>query len=270
METVFEYEHNSRFVFSESSQESLMNEIDDEEFSHSPIKDRIIIQDFESCFIDSTSTSLTGFLEKFICFARSAGCIEEDKIKLLYGELVSFIRVQPRLPGTHRQFIETEPISFHVDQSRQEILDLVSNKAAQNEMALLSLYAYRQMDRINWQPFIKAAFERNPVSLNGMKGRSVDQVYDQIASLPNESIYDGKRLAQPDEVWNFGRGDGVEKAVMLASFLFNEIKPATLNLSVDRSKVILESTGVEYPFVSTKDLAQQINLIHQVRFQAAF
>jgi hypothetical protein len=41
-----------------------------------------------------------------------------------------------------------------------------------------------------------------------------------IAALPNESIYDGpSRLAQPDEVWNFGRGDGLEKCLLAATVL---------------------------------------------------
>lgn len=42
----------------------------------------------------------------------------------------------------------------------------------------------------------------------------------RIAALPNESIYDGpSRLAQPDEVWNFGRGDGLEKCLLAANIL---------------------------------------------------
>jgi hypothetical protein len=31
------------------------------------------------------------------------------------------------------------------------------------------------------------------------------------------SIYDGTRLAQPDEVWNYKTGDGIEKAILLAN-----------------------------------------------------
>ena len=38
--------------------------------------------------------------------------------------------------------------------------------------------------------------------------------------MPCESIYDGPaRLAQPDEVWNFGRGDGLEKCLVAANAL---------------------------------------------------
>ena len=42
----------------------------------------------------------------------------------------------------------------------------------------------------------------------------------QTGALPILSIYDGPaRLAQPDEVWNFRRGDGFEKALLVANVL---------------------------------------------------
>jgi hypothetical protein len=63
-------------------------------------------------------------------------------------------------------------------------------------------------------------------------------------------------------VWNFGRGDGVEKALMFANFLYNEMKTDTLNLSVERSRVILEANGTRYLFISSKDLVKQVNLMH--------
>lgn len=40
----------------------------------------------------------------------------------------------------------------------------------------------------------------------------------RIHDLEVGSISGGPgRLAQPDEVWNYGRGDGVEKALLLAA-----------------------------------------------------
>ena len=45
-----------------------------------------------------------------------------------------------------------------------------------------------------------------------------DEVLAQrLTDLANESIYDSTRSAQPDEVWNFQRGDGLEKAFTLAA-----------------------------------------------------
>ncbi len=75
------------------------------------------------------------------------------------------------------------------------------------------------MDKIDWRPFIKAAVERNPVSFTDLNEKNNYEVYSMLKELPVESIYDGNRLALPDEVWNFRRGDGIEKAFLLADFL---------------------------------------------------
>ncbi len=42
VETLFEYEHSTKHVFSEGSCEALLNDIDDEEYSHTPLKDNDI------------------------------------------------------------------------------------------------------------------------------------------------------------------------------------------------------------------------------------
>ncbi len=130
-----------------------------------------------------------------------------------------------------------------------------------SEVALLSLYAYRQMDKIDWKPFAKAALERNPVALEGLKGKTPDAAYQLLLGMPGDSIYEGKRLAQPDEVWNFGRGDGLEKAFVLANFLFIETNPQYMKLTVEQSNVILEADGINYRFISEKGLTNEINLL---------
>jgi len=144
--------------------------------------------------------------------------------------------------------------------SRQEIIQIIDEKAVENEVALLALYAYRQMDKINWKPFIIAALERNPVSLERLKGKTDDEAYQFISGLPNESVYDGQRLAQPDEVWNFGRGDGIEKAFVLANFLYYERKQQDLRLQVNRTEVLLESGLMKFSFSSSKELVKQVDL----------
>ena len=42
-------------------------------------------------------------------------------------------------------------------------------------------------------------------------------LYQQLQTWPDESIYDGNRLALPDEVVNFQRGDGIEKALTMVN-----------------------------------------------------
>ena len=58
--------------------------------------------------------------------------------------------------------------------------------------------------------------------------RSVTKFIKYLQILPDESIYDGNRLALPDEVWNFRRGDGIEKAFLLADFIIQKNPEASL------------------------------------------
>ena len=55
-----------------------------------------------------------------------------------------------------------------------------------------------------------------------------------IQSLPDESIYGpGPRCAQPDESWNSQRGDGLEKAFLLAALLHSRAPEESLTLETD-------------------------------------
>jgi hypothetical protein len=264
LETLFEYEHHSRNSFSEPTREALMGEIDDEEFSHSPIRDRIIIQDVEKFLSSNSGEPVDSVREKFLNHARESECSHQDNITLLFKELEAFLHVKPRLPESNKRFVDGDHLHFTTDMSRQVMMERVAEKAADDEVALLSLYTFRQMDKIDWKPFIKAALERNPVSLENLKDRDSDAVYQVISTLPNESIYDGNRLAQPDEVWNFRRGDGVEKAVLFANYLYNIEKQKDLDLVVEADEVVLNAGGKRYIFHSEKDLVKQVKLAEQV------
>ena len=260
LETVFSYEHQSKFSFSESTREALLNEIDDEEFSHTPLRDRIIIQDAAAVITKNSHAAIPVIKQAFIGEALKHECNQEANIELLFEGLSAYLQVKPRLPKTNKSFIEGGGLNIHAGMTRPDVLEYIAAMARDSEMALLSLYVYRQMDQINWKPFIKAALERNPVSLESLRGKPVEEVYHMIAALPNDSIYDGKRLAQPDEVWNFGRGDGLEKAFLFANFLYNERKPATLRLVADEARVILEAGSKSYGFKSDKQLVKEIFL----------
>jgi len=260
LETIFEYEHNTMHSFSESTREILIKEIDDEEFSLAPLENRIIIQDVEDYLEKNKHADVDAIRNYFIDYAKLNKCNNEENITLLFSDLAHFLNVRPRLPETNRQFIKTEALDINENQSRQEILQLISDKAGDHEVALLSLYAYRQMDKTDWRPFVKAALERNPVSLAGLKGKTADAVFHLISVLPNDSIYDTQRLAQPDEVWNFGRGDGVEKAFLFANYLYNTMKQNELELTVDKTVVTLKSGQAKYRFHSAKNLVKQVHL----------
>jgi hypothetical protein len=261
LEIIFEYEHNTKISFSETTREVLINEIDDEEFSFAPLENRIIIQDVEDYLKKNKDADVDTIMNHFIEHAKATKCNNEENIKLLFNDLAHFLHVRPQLPETNKQFLQAEVLNINVNQSRREILQLISEKAGDHEVAALSLYTYRQMDKIDWKPFVKAALERNPVSLEGLKDKTADTVYHLISGMPNDSIYDTQRLAQPDEVWNFGRGDGVEKAFLFANYLCNEMKQNDLNLIVEKAMVTLESNHVKYSFSSVKNIIKQMNLM---------
>jgi hypothetical protein len=125
-------------------------------------------------------------------------------------------------------------------------------------MADMAFHAYRDLSRAEAEPFILAAIQRNPVSIEGAKKMDVDAVAGMLGALPNESIYDeSSRLAQPDEVWNYGRGDGVEKAVLLANILRNRMSAEKIAVEVAPDKAICKAGGKDYGFVSSKALKPQ-------------
>ena len=69
------------------------------------------------------------------------------------------------------------------------------------------------------------------------------------------SVYDGTRVAQPDEVWNYGRGDGLEKALCMMNIIRNRHPHENLRLKGDgRTVLVSREDGAEYAFESSKGL----------------
>ncbi len=69
----------------------------------------------------------------------------------------------------------------------------------------------------------------------------------------------GNRLAQPDELANYGTGDGLEKAFLLANVLRHRHPEQELRLDVDRDKVVLHAAR-DYAFASAKTLQGQVDI----------
>lgn len=160
--------------------------------------------------------------------------------------------VVPRLPNADKTtFInETTPLSLTVDMDYQEIKDRLKEAVSTNRTAALAQYAARDMALVEESPFIKAALERSPVSKEALSGMSVSEAVSKVESLANESIYDGEsRTAQPDETWNFRRGDGLEKCLLLANAVGGDeirIDASTASLIKD-SKEIFSAPTVKRP-----------------------
>jgi len=80
-------------------------------------------------------------------------------------KLADFVHVEARLPSIEKNYIRTVPIEITVEQSRKQIIDYLRQLRGSNSTADLAFYAYRDIESCDWAPFIKAAVERNPVSV---------------------------------------------------------------------------------------------------------
>jgi hypothetical protein len=67
-------------------------------------------------------------------------------------------------------------------------------------------------------------------------------------------------LALPDEVWNFKRGDGIEKALLLADFLLHLDISSTVSIEIDNRKVFLSEGDNEFHFSSHKNLKKSVKI----------
>ena len=88
---------------------------------------------------------------------------------------------------------------------------------------------------------------------------TIDQAYSWLEKFHNSSIYDGARLAQPDEVANYGIGDGLEKAFLLANVIRRKNPVQEIQITISGKDVIVKS-GKEYRFVSTKVLQKKVHI----------
>ena len=138
--------------------------------------------------------------------------------------------------------------------SREEIIGRLEAERENHPVADLAFYAFRDLSRTDWRPFLQAALERNPVCVKATEGRSDEDVVAALQALPAESIYDGARAAQPDEVWNYGRGDGFEKAVTAAAILRRRHTGLPLRLEADAGVCRLRAGDRDYAWPSAKPL----------------
>ena len=257
LEKMFEYEHTSRFSVSAETRGSLVKEIEGDDFHLSPIQWKIMLNDIETILDKHSGKSLKEIENEFI---KKTGTEYEEIIQEMFKELNDFIFIDPKIPDPGKDYMVTDRLDIKIDDSREEIINLITNHQENSETAQLALYVYRDMDKIDWRPFIKAAIERNPVSFTDLNKKNNYEVYSLLKELPIESIYEGNRLALPDEVWNFKRGDGIEKAFLLADFLLHNDKSSDVSIEIENKKVLLSSEGHDFHFTSLKNITKSIQI----------
>jgi hypothetical protein len=245
-EVVYHYEHSSSYLVSDSTREKLLEEIDEDEYFAEMLDGRIPLNKFETFFeqnkIDlANEEDRSKLAREFTCYNARAAEIVED--------ICRFVHLEPRLPVMEgKKFVPAHRIEISPGASREQIAAYLQSARQNNPVADLAFYAYRDMTQTDWRPFIKAAIERSPVSVKGSADLDVPSIVAAINEMPNESIYDGPRLAQPDEVWNYRRGDGLEKAFCLANILkAREPNLAIRILANDRAALEAGATRAEWP-----------------------
>jgi hypothetical protein len=88
-----------------------------------------------------------------------------------------------------------------------------------------------------------------------MTNMNLDQAYSYLNTLDSESIYDEPfRLAQPDEVVNYGRGDGLEKAISLINYIKNRMPQDSFELGKSGDSLIVKLSKQEFRFPSSKNV----------------
>ena len=256
LEKMFEYEHTSKYNVSET-REMLIKEIEGDEFNLSPINGKALLNDIEA-IINNLSGKCVGEIKNDI--KNSNSVINADLLNEMFAELKDFICTVPQMPAADKKFVTTGKIAISPHDSREKIIENIYKNASTSEMALLTLYVYRDMEYIDWKPFIKAAVERNPVCFDDLAGKDENQLYRILSDMPNESIYDNKRLALPDEVWNFKRGDGIEKALLMANFILHNDSNQQVKIIISNKQVTLENRGRSFVFESLKGMSKIVEI----------
>lgn len=252
-ERVYAYEHNSAFKVSDATRDKLLAEIDEDEFYPDPLEGRLLLNKFDDFFKKGhVDISKPADLERL---ANALDC-QCSKSRDVVKQLVAFARLEPRLPKRegHTQFIKQAPLELDPAWTRDDVVRYLDEQRAVHRVADLAFYAARDMSRADWRPVLKAALERSPVSLHATKELDEDQVVSALQVLNPESIYDGPRVAQPDEVWNYQRGDGVERALCLAAILKARLPSRELHLHSTGEQVTLGYGSKTVTWPTTKGL----------------
>ena len=255
-EVLFSYEHSSNYRIADGTHDKLLAEVSEEDFVPYQLPDRIRCDELEE-FIEKVKVDvrnpdgrvvLRKYIEPIVPYAQR-----------FVDELADFVHIEAKLPALEKNYLPTEPIEIPPGQSRDQIIDYLQQIRSSNTTADLSFYTYRDMKSCDWVPFIKAAVERNPVSIQMAESMSIQEVYAWLEKMENNSIYDGNRLAQPDEVANYKTGDGLEKAFLLANIILAREPAGDIEIVVDGKHAVLRNQA-EYRFLSAKNLEKQVNI----------
>ncbi len=259
LEVAYRYEHSSNFRVGDSAQAKLLEEIDDDEFYVEPLEGRLLLNNLAQFFQNrqvnpDDAAELDRLMAELDCHCLRA--------RAAMQKLLEFASLDPRLPDRNaKQGAPARPLDVNPGMTREDVIRRLEALRTTHPVADLAFYAYRDLSRTDWAPFLKAALERNPVCVESTRKRDESEVEARLRALPATSIYEGPRLAQPDEVWNYQRGDGLEQAICLAAILRARNPDQALTLEVTPEDVRLRAGSKDFaPWPSEKGLRGTVSL----------
>jgi hypothetical protein len=256
-EKVYAYEHTGPYKASDKTRDKLLDDIDMDMFYPERIPGRICINILDEFFrenkIDISKPADVEKLKKALQGECTGSCSVVER-------LAEFARLEPRFPDheTTKTFVAGGSVGIEPAMDRAAVVARITAQRATHVSADMAFYAARDFSCTDWRPFFKAALERNPVCQTGTRDWSTGHVVETLASWPAESIYDGARMAQPDEVWNYKRGDGFEKAVTLAAILYGRDAASPIVIEVEPGQVRVSQGALDVRWPSSKGLRGRI------------
>ena len=257
-ERAYAFENSCSYKVSDATRAKLLDELDEDDFFAEPLPDRIPLNKFDEFFKQGhIDLDQEDDLQRL---AREVNCYHAGACEII-KELRAFCHLEPRWPDANqpRQFIRGPAIDLKPGLTRDDIIAALEAIRAENPVADLAFHAYRDLSRVDPRPYLKAAIERSPVCLEAAKTLEIPMVTACLREMADESIYDGPRAAQPDEVWNAHRGDGFEKAVTLAAILHARAPETSFTLRASGDAATLSFDGKDYAFPTRKGLALDLS-----------
>jgi hypothetical protein len=255
-EVLFHYEHGSSMRVADDTFEKLIDEIVDQEVLIDKLSDRMCCRQFvafcEYEDLDVRNENDWAAIKKYL------GPFVPPVDEFL-RDIAEFLHAEAKLPGADKNYIDNSEIKLDTRMSRQDVIDYLKSIRAENQTAELAIYAYRDMQSCDWRPFVKAAVERSPVSIEKTVSVNEEQIYKWLNEMSGDSIYDEKRLAQPDEVANYQTGDGLEKAFLMANVLLSRQPNQPVEIIAAGNEVVVKGPG-QYKFESKKQLNKTVKI----------
>jgi hypothetical protein len=264
LEKAFGYEHGTKNRLGDKTGDAMLCDLDEDEMQVGLYENRILLSKEDDLF---NSKPFAEFLETLL-----GRYPELSSNQPLLSGMKKFFHTVPKLPSPNKQYIPSHHLtispSHHLtispSHSREEIIAYLSgiresgvgsreSAVSSHQSAVdLAFYAGRYMNMIDWEPFFKAAFERNPVSILLFHNFPLDEIYKTLLQWAGDSVYGEDQLALPDEIVNFKRGDGLEKMITFV----NIVKARHLDVFAEQhgTKLIVRIGDQKFVFETSKTL----------------